>query len=411
MPQQPPPASSDHAPEGLLHRDAPWAALPRGISATLADVLPALVEQIVERIPQEVPEYSRPLEGEFGAGVRRGVETALRRLFVDLPGTDRPGLTTQTRGIYRQLGVGEARTGRSLEALLSAYRVGARITFRAVSSAAADAGIDPALMMPLGESIFVYIDQVSAASIEGFTDEQGRQIGERDRRRQALLTRLLSGRVDDAEARRLAARAGWVLPAQAVVVVMPPERSEGLRPALGERALISSRSGQVVALLESPRTGRSRAELAHALAGRRAWIGPPRPWERVAESHRAATLAQSLRQSSMPRRDEAQWVDEHIAAIVVAGEDELVSDLARHRLAPLTALRPAQRERLAETLLAWLRHRGERAKIAAELHIHPQTVGYRLTQLREAFGEDLDDPDTRFDLELVLRAGHRPAPE
>lgn len=411
MPQQSSADPPDAVPEGLLHRDAPWAALPRDISDALGTVLPDLVEQIIGRIPQEVPEYARPIEGEFGAGVRRGVETALRRLLVDLPGTDQPGLTGQTRAIYRQLGVGEARTGRSLEAILSAYRVGARITFRAVSTAASRAGIDPALMMPLGESIFVYIDQISAASIEGFTDEQGRQIGERDRRRQALLARLLAGRVDEGETRRLATRAGWVLPDQAVVVVLPPERSEGLRLALGDRALVSSQGGQIVALLESPRTVRGRADLEHALAGRRAWIGPPRRWDLVSESHRAATMAQALRQSSMPRRDEPRWVEEHIAQIVIAGEADLVADLARRRLAPLSRMRPTQRERLAETLLAWLRHRGERATIADELHIHPQTVGYRLNQLREAFGDDLDDPDTRFDLEVVLRAGHRPAAE
>jgi DNA-binding PucR family transcriptional regulator len=32
-------------------------------------------------------------------------------------------------------------------------------------------------------------------------------------------------------------------------------------------------------------------------------------------------------------------------------------------------------------------------------------VGYRLTQLRELFGDALDDPQVRFELELVLRAG------
>ncbi|MGZ6804912.1 MAG: helix-turn-helix domain-containing protein, partial [Nocardioidaceae bacterium] len=62
------------------------------------------------------------------------------------------------------------------------------------------------------------------------------------------------------------------------------------------------------------------------------------------------------------------------------------------------------RDRLAETLLAWLQHRGERQRVAADLHVHPQTVGYRLGQLRELFGEALDDPEGRFELELALRA-------
>ena len=65
---------------------------------------------------------------------------------------------------------------------------------------------------------------------------------------------------------------------------------------------------------------------------------------------------------------------------------------------------PARRARLAETLLAWLRHRGERGPIAAELNVHRQTVGYRVNQLREIFGDALEDPDARFELELVLRA-------
>ena len=42
-----------------------------------------------------------------------------------------------------------------------------------------------------------------------------------------------------------------------------------------------------------------------------------------------------------------------------------------------------------------------------ELFVHQQTVGYRVGQLKELFGGALDDPEARFELELVLRAGHR----
>ena len=44
------------------------------------------------------------------------------------------------------------------------------------------------------------------------------------------------------------------------------------------------------------------------------------------------------------------------------------------------------------------------SRLAAELDVHEQTVGYRVNQLREVFGEDLHDPQARFELELVLRA-------
>ena len=112
--------------------------------------------------------------------------------------------------------------------------------------------------------------------------------------------------------------------------------------------------------------------------------------------------------SDQPDGDAAPvWVEDHLAELVVHAEPLATADLARTRLAALDGLRPAVRERLTETLLAWLRHQGQRAPIAEELFVHQQTVGYRVNQLRQVFGDDLDDPEVRFELELVLRAGHR----
>ncbi|WP_238694540.1 helix-turn-helix domain-containing protein [Nocardioides daphniae] len=51
------------------------------------------------------------------------------------------------------------------------------------------------------------------------------------------------------------------------------------------------------------------------------------------------------------------------------------------------------REKLVETLRAWLLHQGRRDAVAATLFVHPQTVRYRMGQLREAYGEELDDPE------------------
>ena len=41
-------------------------------------------------------------------------------------------------------------------------------------------------------------------------------------------------------------------------------------------------------------------------------------------------------------------------------------------------------------------------EVARAIHVHPQTVRYRLNQLRELF--DLEDPEARFELLLVTRA-------
>ena len=78
--------------------------------------------------------------------------------------------------------------------------------------------------------------------------------------------------------------------------------------------------------------------------------------------------------------------DEHLPALLLAAEPALAADLARTRLAPLDTLAAGPRERLAATLRAWLDRPGQVQAVAAALDVHPQTVRYRLKQLRELFG-------------------------
>ena len=112
--------------------DPPWLALPREVSDMLRPMMPGIVEAIIDAVPQLVPAYARPIEGRFGRGLRRGVAAALDR-FLQLPGTRLPALSEESRQLVAGLGSGEFRQGRSMDALLSAYRMGARVTFREMS--------------------------------------------------------------------------------------------------------------------------------------------------------------------------------------------------------------------------------------------------------------------------------------
>jgi len=49
-----------------------------------------------------------------------------------------------------------------------------------------------------------------------------------------------------------------------------------------------------------------------------------------------------------------------------------------------------------------LLHRGRRDQVAADLFVHPQTVRYRMGQVRELFGERLDDPREILELTIAL---------
>ena len=131
--------------------------LPADALALWGPQLPVLAEEIIESIRREVPAYARPLEGEFGRTVRVAVEEALRRFSEGDPAASRPA----ARGISVAIGRGEAREGRSMEALLAAYRVGVLVAWRRLGQTAVDAGLAGDALVGLAESLFAYIDRKS----------------------------------------------------------------------------------------------------------------------------------------------------------------------------------------------------------------------------------------------------------
>src|SRR3954452_14080038 len=142
----------------------PWRALPAEIADVLEPELDAVTDEILATIAREVPEYARPLEGSFGRGVRTGVSEALSQ-FVELvrspSGARGPG-----REVYVALGRGELHQGRTLDSLQSASRVGARVPCRRAAEAARRAGFESDTLSLLAESMFAYIDELSADSVE-----------------------------------------------------------------------------------------------------------------------------------------------------------------------------------------------------------------------------------------------------
>ena len=393
-------------PTGGTDRELPWTALPPALTPLLVPHLPAVTEELLDAVRHDVPVYARPMEGLFGDAIRGGVEVALTR-FLHLPGTRQPALQRDDRRVYEGLGRGEVREGRPMDALFAAYRSGARTTLRSFSRVAMDAGFEASVLIALAEAVFAYIEELSSASAEGYALEQSERAGERDRLLDALADMLIRGHAVEGAVRAAATAAGWPVPERVVVVTLAADRRAGLRSRLGDRALLTSRPGDVVAVLPEPVTATARGELGRVLTGRGAVVGPGRPWYGAPDSLRLAVLTRNLLQREETVEGAPLWVSEHLVELVLHSERSVVEDLAAQRLAPLDELRPGQRERLAATLLSWLEHHGQRATMAAELGIHEQTVGYRVNQLREVFGEALNDPRTRFELELVLRAGFR----
>ncbi|MGB9183882.1 MAG: helix-turn-helix domain-containing protein, partial [Solirubrobacteraceae bacterium] len=114
-------------------------------------------------------------------------------------------------------------------------------------------------------------------------------------------------------------------------------------------------------------------------------------------------LALGLRRDDAVPAEPLLRADEHLPELVLLRDPELARALVARTLASFAGLSGVERARLLETLRAWLDHQRYTPAVAAQLHVHPQTVRYRMAKLRELLGESLDTPDGRFELALALR--------
>src|SRR3954454_14523753 len=239
----------------------PFAAIPAEAAAVLRPVLPGLADEMIHAIAVEVPDYARAMEGEFGRVVRLGVESALGR-FVDLI-EDPTGDDGRGRATYVNLGRGEMRAGRSLDALLAAYRLGSRLAWRRFVEAGVAGGLDPDAIYALGEAIFAYIDELSPESAGASAEEQSAAAGERQRLRRRLV-RLLAQDPPAGEETVLAAAAAasWPLPRTLAALVTAPTG-----PAAGPSASGAASAGAAptrVALAGAPLSGLTASGAATA---------------------------------------------------------------------------------------------------------------------------------------------------
>ena len=385
--------------------------LDESVAAVLRRILPTVAEQTVAAIIVEVPSYASDLSGQMGRNISAAVEMALAG-FLKLASRSRDADPSTPLGPALEaayaLGRGEARSGRSMDALLAAYRVGARVSWREMAGAAAGADMPAATMAKFAELVFAYIDELSAASVAGHTDELSTTGRVRDRYLERLSALLLSGADDDVLVAG-AERAGWPVPRTLTTVLLPVAHVRGALSVMPAETLQPREDlpgideAEETALLLVPDVdGVDRVRLLRALIDKHAVVGPARPWTRARASYLRAVRARGLRRDSGGAPLDTE---EHLAALVVGADPEALADLRARALAPMADLRPATRERLAETLRSWLLHQGRREDVAQDLFVHAQTVRYRMGQLRELYGDRLDDPGTVLELTLALSAG------
>jgi hypothetical protein len=116
-------------------------------------------------------------------------------------------------------------------------------------------------------------------------------------------------------------------------------------------------------------------------------------------------------------RGEALEVDRARGGRAAASLEELWAEVTVERaaaslrgeglLGPLDLLRREDEQRgtaYLSTLAAWLDHPGEPSRAARAIHVHPNTMRYRMNRISDLAALDLDDPQVRLALRLQLAA-------
>lgn len=380
------------------------------VGAELARERAGLVERIVAEVHAEVPAY-RALHGSQLTEVR-AITGWLMGRSLELWAAGATRLPPEDVERLRGIGRSRAADGRSIGAVVRAHRVGSAAAVRLVAELASDR-LDAADVFALGELWLTSIDQISESLSAGHAEAAHRLDADLERARRAFLDDLLIGRQASRGAIRDRARTlGIAPPDPAVLVVAEADgrpsdgapRSAALaagmellglvEPAGGD-PLVTTRSGRVVLLVRP-----DDADRVAAVLGARPWRGCVLEPRALTDMSAAYRLADDALETAPPHAFDSRGLLGTSDACVLAllnGGPVTPAAVRRTVLGPLLAEGNAH---LLETLRAYLRE-GAATTAAQALHVHAQTLRYRLRRVRELTGHDPHRPWQRFVLETA----------
>jgi hypothetical protein len=363
-----------------------------------------ITDEMAREIMVQVPEYARSRDSVYGTTILLSSQQALCDFLDGVTGGAEG--QTQIAEVFHRIGYGEAHFGRSLDALQAAMHVGVEVMWRRLARLGIQFGVDEVELCRLAGALLTHFRGTSGAAAEGYAQMQARQANHAQRHSQHLVDLLLSEPpLCRSALDKLAAAAHWSLPETVAVVVLQTQKAgelDGLE--LPPEILVHADRRPPCLVVPDPEPSGLLLLVERALRGRAAVVGLTLPLADAAKSLRWACDAAALARRGLLSRDPVIRCADHMSTLVLFQNEDLVDTLVAVRLAPLERVALPQRDRLAETLLAWLQLEGDASEVAAGLHVHPQTVRYRIRQLHELFGDQLSDPDVHLELELALRA-------
>jgi sugar diacid utilization regulator len=351
-------------------------------------------------------------------------------LFLATAREARPATNEELRRVA-QLGILQARSSQSVEPILAAYRIAARVAWDEILRAwRGHPQATPEAIMVTANYVFAALDQVAAEVTKTYLHAREQHMQRGTRAHARLFHALISDNFDSelelqrqalalntpilptgyiavvcklVVANREAERGGNALsevvaaqelPRGALIHTTDPSTLVVLWPAEAISDLDAAR--QFVLQLQDEAVSRSGAAKARVRAG----IGGYHPGlhgisRSYLEAQQAIDAGRKLRPDAI-----VHGHDEVIPHLVLAQNPQLAERFVHHNLGRLVDPKLRNKEQLLDTLEAYL-EKGSVKEAASALHLHRHTVLYRLEKLRELLG-DLDSPAIRLRLQLAL---------
>ncbi|OZC59563.1 hypothetical protein CH276_20715 [Rhodococcus sp. 06-470-2] len=393
----------------------------RARTAVVAEIeaeLVAVVASAVQAVRDAIPVY-RTLDGPQSADVEAIAYWSLRRLMTLWAGGD-PALDGRDHSRFRAIGAARAADGRPLADVLRAYRVASSVFVRHVATEYLDA-LDPPDIADLSLGVLDAIDAISEEIIGAYIVAREQLTSNRAQAHALLLDDLLANRHNSPGAVADRAReldlelsshpnllvvemtsAGRALTddtIESLVLALglaPPDRTA---PSTTRSHLCTRREQRAILLLPSS-IGRDRADGASRATGVRGCLVELSTIAGVSGAWRLASDAlDTAPDHAFDDRAVLDTGDGQLLALLTARPTADTSEVVRTVLGSLIE---AANAHILDGLSAFIAT-GTATAAAAQLHVHPQTLRYRLRRAQELTGRDPRSAWHRLALDTAIQ--------
>lgn len=371
----------------------------RDLSRRLLADADRLGRMMADRICAEIPEYAaRPDDRE---SVDESCADNVRYILGQLAGDEPVSLDSP-----RATGAMRAAQGFPYAAVLQAFRIGGRYIWELlVEHAGPD---EQEVLLRAAADIWTVSDDLAVHVTDAYRTALAERIRRDSQERSVVVGALLDGDghrgMQGENVLGLAGGRGFVV----VSAETPGPGQDALADV--ERVLRRTNVGSawrldrdhqdgVVALRVGYDVDALVASLQELAVGR---VGVSRVFAALDEATRARHQARVACAAATPGSVDVVRFEEHPLAVLLASSPDQARQLAEAVLGPIMALAPEDRAVVIETARTWLAAGGSTSTAARELHVHRNTVRYRVRRLEEVTGRDLALPVDAAELYVAL---------